>query len=384
LTGGRQFRDSFDALHEAAMARSGLSDFGPTDYYEGLHCLLESFDRDVHFTESGVPAAKRQIGGVLVARLLTEEGWKRHPDYRQQQIKQPIVIVGLPRTGTTALHALLALDDRFQGIEAWLTTAPMVRPPRTQWQHDPYYQAYADSRRALMTNMPELAAIHNTGPEDFEESVQLSPQNFVSNKFCGQCAIGYDAWWFGRSERSSYLRFADTMRLIGLNDSRRWLLKCPSHLFDMESLFAIFPDACVVQTHRDPAEAIPSICSYLDVMRRGIYVGANTKPGLRGPVEAVKWLYATNRSDATRIGRESQFCDVQHRQLTTDPIGTVRRIYAHFGLDLREETIPRLQAWLREQPKEQKGGHSYSAQDFGLHSPALREMYANYIQSYDL
>ena len=381
---GQTFSNSFDELHDAASERTGVSDFGDTEYHLGLRYLLYSLDKDVPFTEQGVAAAKSLLTGVLIQRLLTEEGWKNNPRYRQVNIERPIVIVGLPRTGTTALHSLLARDDRFQGIEAWLTTAPMVRPARDKWENNPFYQAFVEATEKKKAHIPELAAIHDTVAGDLEENVLLCAQNFVSNYFCVFGAVSYDDWWWGQSELSSYSRFADTLRLIGLTDSRHWLLKCPHHLFDMNSLFEVFPDACVVHTHRDPAKAIPSVCSYLKVSRRALFVGENCNPGLLGPVEAVKWLHALARSEPSRVGREDQFCDVLHGDFLEDPIGEVRRIYRQFGLVLTPEIESRMHSWLDSQPAEQKGGHQYTASQFGLNEAALREMYANYMENYGL
>ena len=129
MTKPRQFAESFEALHQTAVERSGLTDFGPPDYHEGLRRVLTSFDEDVPFTPEGREQAFVALVRTLVARLHVQEGWRCHPGYVAERIVRPMVITGLPRTGSTALHKLLSMDPQFQGVEMWLSNTPMVRPP---------------------------------------------------------------------------------------------------------------------------------------------------------------------------------------------------------------------------------------------------------------
>lgn len=380
----RIFRDSFDELHDQASAETDLTDFGETYYHEGMRELLESLDRDVPHTEVTVGMARSQILAVLTQRLITEQGWKHNPSYIAGTIKSPIIIIGLPRTGTTALHSLLAQDGRFQGIEAWLTGSPMVRPPRDEWASNASYQNFVSHSKNIKSQLPELAAIHDTGPDDFEESVLISPQNFITNYFCCLGTTGYDAWWWGRSQRKCYVRFANILRLIGLHDSRQWLLKCPNHIFDMGALLAEFPDACVIHTHRDPAKAIPSLCGYLDVVKQTMFEPQHRNRGLLGAVESVKWLHGLARYQPVREGHESNFCDVMHSDFLEDPLGEVKKIYRYFDMPLTEKSESRMKQWLAGQPDAQKGGHHYKAEDFGLTENGLRELYSSYIHHYGI
>lgn len=381
-----RFRDAFDALHEAASSHTGWHDFGPADYHEGLRRVLESFDEDIPFTEPGRQAAFGALVGTLISRLYTQEGWKRHPEYAQVPLARPLVITGLPRTGSMALHKLMSMDPQFQGMELWLMSTPMVRPPRDTWDEHPCHQAFVAVQQQVHAQLPELAYIHEMAADAVDECINVLQQSFVSNRFACPMgpATGYEAWWWQQSERGSYRRYADVLRLVGLADQgRRWLLKNPGHLWDLESLFEIFPDACVIQTHRDPAKSIPSVCSLLEVTRR-LFLGQDQPLLGLGVSEALKWQHALQRAAPVRRRHERQFFDLRQQDFLAEPMGTIRAIYQRFELELSAETEARMRRWLLEQPRAQKEGHRYEASRYGLSEGLLREMFAGYIRRYEL
>jgi hypothetical protein len=379
------FIDSFDELHERAAAQVGLTDFGSDSYQQGLRVLLEALDEDLRLTDMGRWFATDMLITVLGARLVAQEGWKRYPQYRSVKIARPLVLGGLPRTGSTALHKLLAVDPQFQGLELWLSAAPMPRPPRDTWESNP---EYVRQKRALAHKkevMPAFYAAHDMSIDTPDECIEVLRQSFVSNAFTTFGNSRYQTWWWQQDEARSYHRYADVLRLIGLYDSgRRWLLKSPGqHVWGLKWLFEVFPDACVVQTHRDPAKCIPSVCS-LSTSRQRIIQGAHFKGGSKGPPEAVKWRQALDRAEPYRKLHTSQIHDVRHGDLLRDPIGTVRAIYKHFDLQLSCETEMHMRAWLDNQPPEQKTGHHYTAESFGLTEQGLRDLFADYIERYNL
>lgn len=384
ITPPRLFAESFEALHQAAVEQSGLADFGPSDYHEGLRRVLTSFDEDVLFTPDGREQAFVALVRTLVARLHVQEGWRRHPDYASERIVRPLVITGLPRTGSTALHKLLSMDPQFQGIEMWLSNTPMVRPPRDKWPSYPGYRDFLEFWNRLTEKTPDMTLMHEMVVDEVDECVNVLQQSFVCNRFTTSYgATGYEAWWWRQSERESYRRYADVVRLVGLGDRRRWLLKNPGHLLNMDCLLEVFPDACVIQTHRDPAKSIPSVCSLLWTSRR-MFVGDNHPPGSVGVPEALKWLHALHRAEPVRRSHEDQFHDVLHRDFLADPMRVVKEIYHRFDLELGEETDQRMKRWLASQKPEQKGGHRYQAETFGLSEQGLRELFAPYIDRFDL
>jgi len=378
--------DWFEPLHAAARAQSGLSDFGHTDYQAGMRVLLQSLDcrsSAGQLAKTGGPYMFGMMVGALIARLYTEEGWRRHPAYRDVQIRRPLVIIGIPRTGTTALHKLLSVDPQFQGAERWLSGTPMPRPSREKWASMPEFQTCEAGLAAFFAAAPAMAAAHDMTAGSVDECLDILCQSFVSNMFASSFDVPeYRDWWYAQDEGPSYRRYADVLRLIGLNEpDKRWLLKNPGHIWGIEHLFEVFPDACVVQTHRDPAKSIPSLSSVLE-MSHGICHGEHADPTRIGPVECDKWLRAAQRTSAFRDRHPDQFHDVRHVDFHRDPLGIVRGIYQRFDITLDSDTEARMQRWLDEQPAEQKGTHRYTAEHFGLTEAGIREQYADYRARY--
>jgi hypothetical protein len=187
------------------------------------------------------------------------------------------------------------------------------------------------------------------------------------------------------SERSSYRRYADVLRLIGLADpDKRWLLKNPGHTWHLDLLFEVFPDALVIQTHRDPAAAIPSLCSLLNMLH-GVTVGReNARPERLGAVEVSKWRMAMERTMAFRARSPERFHDVDFREFHADPLRVVAGIYGHFGMELSAPVAARMRLWLEQQPPTQKTGHRYTPETFGLTAQGIRAELADYVQTHAL
>jgi len=382
-----KFSGSEALLHDTAAAATGFSDFGGDDYREGLGVLLAALDQGPPLTPLGRELIFGMILGTLVARLFTEAGWKQRPDCLRPPIRRPLVITGIPRTGTTALHKLLSLDPQFQGLDHWLTDTPMPRPPRETWSAHPCFQQSAAGLRMLFELVPELRISHDIAVDEVDECLEVLKQDFVSNRFGSTVDVpAYDEWFWPRSERASYRRYADVLRLIGADEpDKTWLLKNPGHLAQLECLLDVFPDACVVQTHRDPAKSVPSLCSLLQALRRGFY-GAANRPELQGPREMRYWAQAAQSAMAVRAraARPQQFFDVDHRRFHAEPLTVVGEIYAHFGFALAAETRSRMREWLAANPAAKHGEHRYTPEQFGLTAGVVRERFAGYIRQHAL
>jgi hypothetical protein len=372
-----------DALLAQAATAAGLDDFG-SGYREGLEALVAAIRADLPVTAENVVRISGPVLALLISRLHSEAGWKQHPDCRAQPIRAPLVITGLPRTGTTALHQLLALDPQFQGLEQWLIGTPMPRPPRASWAANPCYQAAVAGQEAFLAAVPAMRITHEVNAGDVDECLNLLAQSFVSHyPSSGLGLPSYDRWWWGRDEGASYRRYADNLRLIGAGSTQRWLLKNPGHLTHLEELFAVFPEACIVQTHRDPALAIPSVCGVIHPARCFFHARAVDATTV-GPRELELWAYSEDRAQRVRAKRPERFLDVRHADFRRDPLGVARRIYAHCGLELEAATLVRMQAWAEQQSGERQVQHLYTPEQFGLTRGQVRERFADYIARYDL
>lgn len=365
---GRDSVGTVEDLHASARRITGLDDFGDDPYRDGLAVLLASYAEDAALTPAGNKAMRAFLRGALVARLLSEAAWKRHPEHAEVPIERPLFVTGLPRTGTTALHRLLAADPAHQGLEVWLTEYPQPRPPRETWAGDPVFQGIQAAYERHHVENPEFMGVHYMSAGMVEECWQLLRQSMRSISYeCLAHLPGYSAWLAGQDWTPAYRRHRRNLQLIGLNDAgRRWVLKNPSHLFALDALLAVYPDALVVQTHRSPRTAMASMCSL------AAHATAGWSERFTGAVIGRDQLGLWSRGlDAFRAERArhdpARFFDVDYDAFVRDPIGTVESVYAHFGLPYGETARAAMRR-LHEETRTGAGrpAHRYTLADFGL------------------
>lgn len=382
----KSFATAENELHRTVSAVTGLTDFGdPDEYRPGLLRLLAALDSGPRYVPGGKEHPWGSLIGTLTARAYAEHGWREHPQSLQHTIRRPLIVTGMPRTGTTALHKLLSMDPQFQGIERWLTAFPMPRPPRATWEANPQYQSIVAGLEAFFAAAPQLRAAHNMVADEVDECLEVMKANFCSNWFGSSMRIpDYDDWWMKQDERSSYRRYAKVLRLIGSNEPEKpWLLKNPGHIHHLDVLLETFPDACIVQTHRDPIKALPSLCSVLLMVRRMLEGDAANLHEI-GRREMNNWHVATTRAIAVRERAPKNFMDVQHRDFHADPMAVVRRIYDHFGFTLSPDAERRMRQRIGTDPESQHGAHEYTLEQFGLDKGTIRERFADYLRHNDV
>lgn len=371
--------DFRDLLHEKAIERASHDDFGPDSYKEGLTVLLRSILTEIPHARH---AAEALIVPHLTSRLVTQRGFARHPELRDTPIDAPLVILGLPRSGTTALHQLLSVDPQFQGLESWLSGYPMPRPPRQEWESIPAYTNARAARAAAYARNPEIRAAHPVEVDDVDECLVPLSQEFSSNLFASMFGTrGYTEWHETADEAPSYRRYLDILKLVGgQGDSRRWLLKNPGHSYGVDRVLETFPDAMMVQTHRNPAEIIGSIASLLSKMRRGIVGEFDAKALARR--ELHYWGEAARRTIAAQQRAPDRFVNVDYRSFIGDPIGSIRSVYDRFGLRLTPSVEAAMQAWTANNPQNKHGQHRYSLSDFGLDQGDIDAVFHEYSSRY--
>jgi hypothetical protein len=366
-------------LHASATRITGLDDFGGgDDYLEGLEVLLESYARDAHLTPLGNGNARTFLRGALVARLLSEAQWRQHPEHADVAIERPIFVTGLPRTGTTALHRLLTADPAHQGLELWLTEVPQPRPPRETWEENPVFAGIQAGFAKHHRENPEYMGLHYIAADQVEECWQLLRQSMRSISFeCLSHLPTYSAWLADQDWRPAYRRHRRLLQLIGLPDAgRRWVLKNPSHLFALDALFDVYPDALVVQTHREPRTAIASVCSLAAASSAGwsdTFTGATI-----GRDQLELWARGLEKYTHDRASLDpSRFLDVAYEDFAADPLGAAEGVYAHFGLPLSDAARGAMRAIHEESTT---GGrrpvHRYTLADAGLTAEDVDERFA--------
>ena len=369
-----------DDLHASATKACGLSDFGSDDddYREALGVLLESYQRDADLTEFGSKMQRFFVRNALVARLVSEAAFTQYPEHANVPIERPIFVTGLPRTGTTAIHRLLAADPRHQGLELWLAEFPQPRPPRETWSDNPVFaQLDAQFAKAHAEN-PDYTGLHYMTPDEVEECWQLLRQSLHSVSYETLAHIPtYSRWLAQRDWTKSYARHRKNLQLIGLNEpEKRWVLKNPSHLFALDALFNTYPDALVIQCHRPVETIMASMCSLAQHTTEG---WSNTFTGEAIGADSMEtWSRGLELFNAERARHDAaQFYDLDYVDLVKDPVGAVQAVYDHFGIEVTDEARAAMTATheaSRQGPRAPK--HTYSLADYGLTDEQVKERFA--------
>ncbi|MFG1785355.1 sulfotransferase family protein [Rhodococcus oryzae] len=364
-------------LHASATRMTGLTDFGTDDYTEALGVLLDSYASDEDLTPFGSKISRVFLRGALVARLLSEAAWKQHPEHADVPIERPIFVTGLPRTGTTALHRLLTVDPAHQGLEMWLTEMPQPRPPRESWESNPVFQGIEAQFSKHHVEHPEFMGVHYMSAAEVEECWQLLRQTFKSVSYeCLANLPTYSKWLEGQDWTNAYARHKKNLQLIGLPDrDRRWVLKNPSHLFALDELLAVYPDALIVQTHRAPSTIIPSVCSLAEQATDG---WSNKFRGeVIGRSQLELWARGLEQFNAARAQHDpAQFIDVDYQDFVADPLGTVEGIYTRFDLPLTTQAQQAMEAMHEESRSgDRRPAHKYTLEEFGLTAAEVEERF---------
>ena len=376
----KSFRAAFDELHESAERATGLSAFGDAAYRVPLAFLLDGYDRESVLDEAGAEATRGVLVRCLVGRLRSTHRLALHPECLAQPLERPLVIAGLPRTGSTALHKLLASDPGSQALEHWLGCEPDVRPPRSEWPSHPGYQAAVAALERVYQGSPEMRAVHSMQAGEADECRLLLMQDFLNTSFSFNATIpSYEAWVLEQDLRPAYARYRDNLKLIGAREpEKRWVLKNSSHLWALPALAATFPDVCLVQTHRNPLEWIVSVASLVHKSR--VLYEPDVRKQEVGEQALRQWARVVERCRADRKRLGCDVLDVHYRHFVGDPIGTIRRIYERFAWPWSPQAEKAIREWAEADRRGRHGVHRYRAEEYGLSEARIQERFADYIE----
>lgn len=378
-----------DTLVEQAMATTGLDDLGEPTWTEGLDRLLAGFREDAQLNELGLEIASGEVAAYLANRLGIVAWRRTHPEVETGAIDQPIVIVGQPRTGTTILHDLLARDPALRAPLTWEIDRPVPPPEPGDDDTDPRVAEVQATLEMADSVIPGFTTFHPMGALLAQECVRMTAGDFRSMIFPVQYRVPeYNRWLLHEADLAPAYRWH--RRYLQHLQSRRptpqWLLKSPAHLWHLDALAAEYPDAIVVQTHRDPLKVIASISALATHLRRM----AADDPDIREVAASYTddiFVGLDRGMDARARGvlPDARIVDVQFQSFVTDPMATVRRIYEALGRDLDESTEERMRRFLAANPGDGGGGGTrYRFADTGLDAGALRERSADYQAFYDV
>lgn len=367
-----------DAIVRAAIRRTGHENFGPDDgWREGLDRLCADFRGPARLSPLGRIAAHRHLINLLANRLWLEADRARHPEIAARAITRPVFIVGLPRTGTTLLHMLLAQDPANRVPQVW-----EVMYPAPAQGSESRRAARAARGLAWMERLaPDLKVMHPLAPELPQECIAIDSHTLQSLEFhATHTAPNYQHWYEQRPLAAVYrfhrrfLQWLDWQR-----PGQRWVLKAPAHLFGLKALLEVYPDAAIIQTHRNPLEVMASLASLSTTLRSAF--SDKVDPVAIGAEMSRCWgnavLNAIDQRDSGALP-EDRFLDLDYREIVSDPISTVRAVYAQFGMSLEADTVESMRRFLAENPKDKHGRHRYTLEQFGLDPNVEAARFAHY------
>ncbi len=370
-----------DHLLERARRMTGLKDFGAPSFRPGLSRLLRSLEEDSELNAFGRYFARRQVLELLSHRLTLKDYRTRQPEVAEQKIHQPLFVLGLPRTGTTLLYGLLAQDPAHRSPLSWEVDDPCPPAQEAGYESDPRIERSEKRFEQLRQLAPTFQAIHPIGSLLPQECIVITACEFMSIRFemCFDVA-GYQEWLLEQDMSATYRYHSGFLQHMQSRYAReRWVLKSPGHLGPIDALLDQYPDAMLVQTHRDPLRVIPSVSS-LEYAGRGI-ASDRVDPRVIGQQQLRFWsalLEQGMRARAERPEHAHQIFDLHFQEILSDPLGCVRRIYRHFDLELTSEASKRMQGYLDAHPRGEHGEHRYSLEGFGLDEEEVHHAFAAY------
>jgi len=375
-----------DELLAEASAKSGLSDFGDGDFLEPYRIFVRALDAEAQLHPLGRLIARSDLVNWLENRLQLTDWRKREPGIGALAIERPLFITGLPRTGTSILHELLAQDPAHRVPLHWEVRHPCPPPDAEASASDPRVERAERQVQLWNQIVPEYRVMHELGARLPVECIQLTAHSFRSEELMGRHQVPSYAAWYASCDLAPAYRFHRRLlqHLSWRHRRERWVLKAPSHLPALPALFAEYPDARVVVTHRDPLKILPSVASILystayvrsDAVDPQAMLGWFTGDTCRGLLDGMAAFRASGAVDAR------QFHDLRYADLVAKPLETIAALYAHFGWRLSAEAEARMRAYLAAKPKGKHGAHRYDFSATGLARDAERERFRDYQARY--
>ena len=369
-----------ELLLEKCARRTGLDDFGDNSFLEPLEILLRSFEEDAQLNLIGRITVHSEMVRVLCNRLRMQRDRLTFPDIAKEKILKPLVITGLPRSGTTFLHGLLARDPACRAPEVWEVMHPSPPPETATYQVDPRINRTRKELGWIDVLMPGFDKCHTIEARLPQECIAMTDHSFLSYLFESMYYVtSYRRWHDARDKRAAYEYHRRFLQHLQWRcPGEHWVLKAPSHLMALSSLFEVYPDAQVVMTHRDPLKVLPSCASFAQVLRAPF----------TGPIDPVQLGAEVSRrwADSARLVTrlrskqkelEGNFFDVSYPDLLRDPMAVVRGIYGHFGRKLSREAQEAMRLFIVRHPQN-VGAHRYSLEQFGLDPVQERRNFQTY------
>lgn len=375
---------SADQLEAGAREATGLQDFGSDYYREGLERTVHALNTEADLNEIGSVIQHATLSNALIQRLKIEDTYRQHPEIDNEVIAGPVFIIGLPRTGTTALSQLVGADPQFRSLRMWESQAP-TPPPESATQHEDPRIAQAEAGLDMLNSMfPLMKTLYNSEATAATECQDLMGMNFRTVHFDGVVRVpGYLRWVLGCDMGETYAYHRRVLKLLQWHcPPNLWHLKTPVHMFWLDAVIAAYPDAKFMWSHRDPAKVMASVCSLIRYVRS--WSSDRDDPAELGAEQLECWAEGVRRAMAFRAGiGEGRFADVSFAELQSNPVRTLEVAYQQLGLTFTEDTRESVRRWAAGHRPGSRGEHHPELADFSLTDDRVRASFAEYLDAYD-
>lgn len=375
-------------LSEASERAGGLHDLGEGPYLDGLNRLVDSLENEARLTPIGRVIGRERILGHTVSRLQYVDDRKRFPEIAAQKIEKPVFIVGLPRTGTTILHDILAQDPATRAPMTWEVMFPSPPPETATFETDPRIERCAATFPDVFDAIPGFKAMHPMGAQLTQECVSMMGETMCTPLFHNQFRVPtYQDWVDDEADLSHVYAFhrKQLQHLQSRHAGERWILKTGAHMWGLAHLLETYPDARVVFTHRDPVESMTSYASLTTLVRT---MGSDDVDRKEIAADWTRRLQkVVNRTLRVRSAREypeARFLDVLFKDFVEDQFAVVREIYDVFEMPMTDVAEERLRGFIEDNPKGKHGVHAYTPEEYGVVPEQVHASFAEYIERFDL
>ena len=368
-----------DTLVNQAKRKTGLADFGDDGHLRALEALVGSINDEAKLTATGRFIQRLRLVDALVHRLRIEDLLTRHPEIHDLALGKIVLVTGLQRSGTTLLQRLLNSHPEIEGVSGTEALDPVPASNAKGGGVDSRRRRARLAQGVVSYLSPQFTAVHPIDHNEPEEDVLLLDLNFMSQSAEATMHVpSYSRWLEGQNHTRTYRYFLKVLKVLCWQRPRsHWVLKTPHHMEYLDVFLKVFPDATIVQTHRDPRQALPSFCSMV-AHGRGIFsdcvepreVGRHWCRKTRRMVELT--MQARDGADGAR------FVDVSYYDLLTDPIAELRRICRHAGTGFNDSAERAAATYMHANPQNRFGKHVYRLADFGLTEGIVAEAFSDY------
>lgn len=373
-----------ETLIATAVEQTGLSDFGDPSFREGLDILVASLNTEAKLTEAASGRVGASIVATLANRLQVEDYLKTHPELLDAPVEKPTFVFGLPRTGTTLAINLLTADPARRAFMRWEAFATAPPAAKGELRSDPRYHAEQAKLEMSLKYVPHISAMHH---EDADSSCEC--QFAMSPTFCSQVydsqyyVPSYSEWFLNTDYRPAFRYHKRLMQLLQQNNKGHWTFKNPWHPLYLDALTDVYPDAQLVMTHRDPADVVASACSLVYAVRKLYSDDVDPKAVAAVSLKTFDAMIERTIAYEAKHGAGA-IHHIQYKELTADPIGEMKRLYANFGETLTDVAQTSMQAMLDANPQGKHGKHEYALEGYGLTRESVYAHFGDYIERFQI